>query len=170
MQCCLRWGPFRWRTSARGHHQCLSSLFQYGRLFVEAFLKQCMPLLDFSFRKHRVRTEQQQRLALYSCSEDVSMETSGLAWEQSPCPGSESQIYLGTSGHFSHPQRCPQRTEYSTFLLLHIWGWLFLLAWVYCATALPGPHILGGHLLIPMCFSRSGLKNLGGKKPNSLLL
>ncbi|XP_057411366.1 Fanconi anemia group D2 protein isoform X3 [Balaenoptera acutorostrata] len=27
--------------------------YQYGRLFVEAFLKQCMPLLDFSFRKHR---------------------------------------------------------------------------------------------------------------------
>ncbi|XP_055985732.1 Fanconi anemia group D2 protein isoform X2 [Sorex fumeus] len=26
---------------------------KYGRLFVEAFLKQCMPLLDFSFRKHR---------------------------------------------------------------------------------------------------------------------
>uniref|UniRef100_A0A452UX93 FA complementation group D2 n=1 Tax=Ursus maritimus TaxID=29073 RepID=A0A452UX93_URSMA len=33
--------------------QCVSSLLQYGRLFVEAFLKQCMPLLDFSFRKHR---------------------------------------------------------------------------------------------------------------------
>uniref|UniRef100_H0WGZ0 FA complementation group D2 n=1 Tax=Otolemur garnettii TaxID=30611 RepID=H0WGZ0_OTOGA len=30
-------------------HACL----KYGRLFVEAFLKQCMPLLDFSFRKHR---------------------------------------------------------------------------------------------------------------------
>ncbi|XP_011368967.1 Fanconi anemia group D2 protein [Pteropus vampyrus] len=30
-------------------HICL----KYGRLFVEAFLKQCMPLLDFSFRKHR---------------------------------------------------------------------------------------------------------------------
>ncbi|XP_028335451.1 Fanconi anemia group D2 protein isoform X3 [Physeter macrocephalus] len=30
-------------------HVCL----KYGRLFVEAFLKQCMPLLDFSFRKHR---------------------------------------------------------------------------------------------------------------------
>uniref|UniRef100_A0A2I3TXL5 FA complementation group D2 n=1 Tax=Pan troglodytes TaxID=9598 RepID=A0A2I3TXL5_PANTR len=32
--------------------ECVS-LLQYGRLFVEAFLKQCMPLLDFSFRKHR---------------------------------------------------------------------------------------------------------------------
>ncbi|XP_058144536.1 Fanconi anemia group D2 protein isoform X2 [Dasypus novemcinctus] len=30
-------------------HVCL----KYGRLFVETFLKQCMPLLDFSFRKHR---------------------------------------------------------------------------------------------------------------------
>ncbi|XP_031326705.1 Fanconi anemia group D2 protein isoform X1 [Camelus dromedarius] len=30
-------------------HACL----KFGRLFVEAFLKQCMPLLDFSFRKHR---------------------------------------------------------------------------------------------------------------------
>ncbi|XP_042637588.1 Fanconi anemia group D2 protein [Orycteropus afer afer] len=30
-------------------HVCL----KYGHLFVEAFLKQCMPLLDFSFRKHR---------------------------------------------------------------------------------------------------------------------
>nr|XP_044989737.1 Fanconi anemia group D2 protein [Jaculus jaculus] len=30
-------------------HVCL----KYGRHFVEAFLKQCMPLLDFSFRKHR---------------------------------------------------------------------------------------------------------------------
>ncbi|XP_029412895.1 Fanconi anemia group D2 protein isoform X1 [Nannospalax galili] len=30
-------------------HTCL----KYGRRFVEAFLKQCMPLLDFSFRKHR---------------------------------------------------------------------------------------------------------------------
>ncbi|KAL1789570.1 Fanconi anemia group D2 protein [Sigmodon hispidus] len=30
-------------------HACL----KYGRHFVEAFLKQCMPLLDFSFRKHR---------------------------------------------------------------------------------------------------------------------
>ncbi|XP_059965063.1 Fanconi anemia group D2 protein isoform X2 [Mesoplodon densirostris] len=30
-------------------HVCL----KYGCLFVEAFLKQCMPLLDFSFRKHR---------------------------------------------------------------------------------------------------------------------
>ncbi|KAM7063670.1 Fanconi anemia group D2 protein [Molossus nigricans] len=30
-------------------HVCL----KYGRLFVEVFLKQCMPLLDFSFRKHR---------------------------------------------------------------------------------------------------------------------
>lgn len=30
-------------------HVCL----KYGRRFVEAFLKQCMPLLDFSFRKHR---------------------------------------------------------------------------------------------------------------------
>ncbi|XP_075406569.1 Fanconi anemia group D2 protein isoform X1 [Tenrec ecaudatus] len=30
-------------------HACL----KYGHLFVEAFLKQCMPLLDFSFRKHR---------------------------------------------------------------------------------------------------------------------
>ncbi|XP_046951462.1 Fanconi anemia group D2 protein [Lynx rufus] len=30
-------------------HVCL----KYGRLFVEAFLKQCMPLLDFSFKKHR---------------------------------------------------------------------------------------------------------------------
>ncbi|XP_076972690.1 Fanconi anemia group D2 protein isoform X3 [Tamandua tetradactyla] len=30
-------------------HVCL----KYGRQFVETFLKQCMPLLDFSFRKHR---------------------------------------------------------------------------------------------------------------------
>lgn len=30
-------------------HVCL----KYGRLFAEVFLKQCMPLLDFSFRKHR---------------------------------------------------------------------------------------------------------------------
>ncbi|XP_007652032.1 Fanconi anemia group D2 protein isoform X3 [Cricetulus griseus] len=30
-------------------HVCL----KYGRHFVEAFLKQCMPLLDFCFRKHR---------------------------------------------------------------------------------------------------------------------
>ncbi|XP_037378552.1 Fanconi anemia group D2 protein [Talpa occidentalis] len=30
-------------------HVCL----KYGHLFVKAFLKQCMPLLDFSFRKHR---------------------------------------------------------------------------------------------------------------------
>ncbi|XP_061252198.1 Fanconi anemia group D2 protein isoform X2 [Bos javanicus] len=31
----------------------LFACLKYGRLFVEAFLKQCMPLLDFSFRKHR---------------------------------------------------------------------------------------------------------------------
>ncbi|XP_044512777.1 Fanconi anemia group D2 protein [Gracilinanus agilis] len=31
----------------------LSVCLKYGRLFVETFLKQCMPLLDFSFRKHR---------------------------------------------------------------------------------------------------------------------
>ncbi|KAM9680879.1 Fanconi anemia group D2 protein isoform 3-T4 [Dama dama] len=31
----------------------LYACLKYGRLFVEAFLKQCMPLLDFSFRKHR---------------------------------------------------------------------------------------------------------------------
>ena len=31
----------------------LYACLKYGHLFVEAFLKQCMPLLDFSFRKHR---------------------------------------------------------------------------------------------------------------------
>ncbi|XP_027719829.1 Fanconi anemia group D2 protein isoform X2 [Vombatus ursinus] len=31
----------------------LNVCLKYGRLFVETFLKQCMPLLDFSFRKHR---------------------------------------------------------------------------------------------------------------------
>lgn len=30
------------------------SLLQYGRLFVEAFLKLAMPLLDHSFKKHTV--------------------------------------------------------------------------------------------------------------------
>ncbi|ELK34358.1 Fanconi anemia group D2 protein [Myotis davidii] len=34
-------------------HVCL----KYGRLFVEVFLKQCMPLLDFSFRKHRIHQD-----------------------------------------------------------------------------------------------------------------
>ncbi|XP_062970620.1 Fanconi anemia group D2 protein isoform X2 [Cynocephalus volans] len=34
-------------------HPVLHACLKYGRLFVEAFLKQCMPLLDFSFRKHR---------------------------------------------------------------------------------------------------------------------
>uniref|UniRef100_A0A2K6PKU0 FA complementation group D2 n=1 Tax=Rhinopithecus roxellana TaxID=61622 RepID=A0A2K6PKU0_RHIRO len=34
-------------------HPVLHVCLKYGRLFVEAFLKQCMPLLDFSFRKHR---------------------------------------------------------------------------------------------------------------------
>ncbi|ELW63491.1 Fanconi anemia group D2 protein [Tupaia chinensis] len=34
-------------------HACL----KYGRLFVEAFLKQCMPLLDFSFKKHRIHQD-----------------------------------------------------------------------------------------------------------------
>ncbi|KAH0519672.1 Fanconi anemia group D2 protein-like protein [Microtus ochrogaster] len=34
-------------------HVCL----KYGRHFVEAFLKQCMPLLDFSFRKHRIHQD-----------------------------------------------------------------------------------------------------------------
>lgn len=59
-------GAFQMKDLSRGHHhQCVSSLLQYGRLFVEAFLKQCMPLLDFSFRKHRVRTDnKEQRHAL----------------------------------------------------------------------------------------------------------
>lgn len=34
-------------------HPVLHTCLKYGRVFVEAFLKQCMPLLDFSFRKHR---------------------------------------------------------------------------------------------------------------------
>ncbi|KAM5281086.1 Fanconi anemia group D2 protein [Ctenodactylus gundi] len=34
-------------------HPVLHVCLKYGRLFVEAFLKHCMPLLDFSFRKHR---------------------------------------------------------------------------------------------------------------------
>ncbi|XP_006887761.1 PREDICTED: Fanconi anemia group D2 protein [Elephantulus edwardii] len=34
-------------------HVCL----KYGHTFVEAFLKQCMPLLDFSFRKHRIHQD-----------------------------------------------------------------------------------------------------------------
>ncbi|XP_012781366.2 Fanconi anemia group D2 protein isoform X2 [Ochotona princeps] len=34
-------------------HPVLHACLKYGRLFVEAFLKQCMPLLDFSFKKHR---------------------------------------------------------------------------------------------------------------------
>ncbi|KAM6162731.1 Fanconi anemia group D2 protein [Erethizon dorsatum] len=34
-------------------HPVLHACLKYGRLFVEAFLKQCMPLLDFSFRRHR---------------------------------------------------------------------------------------------------------------------
>lgn len=34
-------------------HAVLHACLKYGRLFVEAFLKQCMPLLDFSFKKHR---------------------------------------------------------------------------------------------------------------------
>ncbi|XP_021116162.1 Fanconi anemia group D2 protein isoform X3 [Heterocephalus glaber] len=34
-------------------HPVLHACLKYGRLFVEVFLKQCMPLLDFSFRKHR---------------------------------------------------------------------------------------------------------------------
>lgn len=42
-------------------------LLQYGRLFVEAFLKLAMPLLDYSFKKHRV-----------SLSET---ELSGTSWE-----------------------------------------------------------------------------------------
>lgn len=88
--------PFRCKTSARGHHQYISSLLQYGRLFVEAFLKQCMPLLDFSFRKHRVRTEsRKQRHALYSYSEDMFMVTPGLGVGASPLASSRPQSYLG---------------------------------------------------------------------------
>ncbi|KAF3828925.1 hypothetical protein GH733_003189, partial [Mirounga leonina] len=41
-----------WNMAVRDF-SILISLIKYGRLFVEAFLKQCMPLLDFSFRKHR---------------------------------------------------------------------------------------------------------------------
>uniref|UniRef100_A0A8C0WFD4 Fanconi anemia group D2 protein n=1 Tax=Castor canadensis TaxID=51338 RepID=A0A8C0WFD4_CASCN len=41
-----------WNMAVRDF-SILINLMKYGRLFVEAFLKQCMPLLDFSFRKHR---------------------------------------------------------------------------------------------------------------------
>ncbi|XP_012909940.1 Fanconi anemia group D2 protein isoform X3 [Mustela putorius furo] len=41
-----------WNMAVRDF-SILINLIKYGRLFVEAFLKQCMPLLDFSFRKHR---------------------------------------------------------------------------------------------------------------------
>jgi hypothetical protein len=46
---------------------------------VEAFLKQCMPLLDFSFRKHRVRSEsREQSHALKSCTKAMSGVIPGL--------------------------------------------------------------------------------------------
>uniref|UniRef100_A0A8C5NYK1 Fanconi anemia, complementation group D2 n=1 Tax=Jaculus jaculus TaxID=51337 RepID=A0A8C5NYK1_JACJA len=41
-----------WNMAVRDF-SILINLMKYGRHFVEAFLKQCMPLLDFSFRKHR---------------------------------------------------------------------------------------------------------------------
>lgn len=41
-----------WNMAVRDF-SILLNLMKYGRRFVEAFLKQCMPLLDFSFRKHR---------------------------------------------------------------------------------------------------------------------
>ncbi|GAB1291159.1 Fanconi anemia group D2 protein homolog [Apodemus speciosus] len=48
--CCVQWGG-SWVLKGAD----LSLGDEYGRRFVEAFLKQCMPLLDFSFRKHRGR-------------------------------------------------------------------------------------------------------------------
>ncbi|KAJ8788119.1 hypothetical protein J1605_005418 [Eschrichtius robustus] len=45
-----------WNMAVRDF-SILINLIKYGRLFVEAFLKQCMPLLDFSFRKHRIHQD-----------------------------------------------------------------------------------------------------------------
>ncbi|KAM7335340.1 hypothetical protein ACRRTK_005817 [Alexandromys fortis] len=45
-----------WNMAVRDF-SILINLMKYGRHFVEAFLKQCMPLLDFSFRKHRIHQD-----------------------------------------------------------------------------------------------------------------
>uniref|UniRef100_A0A8B9BRD8 FA complementation group D2 n=1 Tax=Anser brachyrhynchus TaxID=132585 RepID=A0A8B9BRD8_9AVES len=42
----------QWNIAVRNFH-ILVNLVKYGRLFVEAFLKLAMPLLDHSFKKHR---------------------------------------------------------------------------------------------------------------------
>uniref|UniRef100_A0A8C9LA26 FA complementation group D2 n=1 Tax=Pavo cristatus TaxID=9049 RepID=A0A8C9LA26_PAVCR len=42
----------KWNIAVRNFH-VLINLVKYGRLFVEAFLKLAMPLLDHSFKKHR---------------------------------------------------------------------------------------------------------------------
>uniref|UniRef100_G3UQ73 FA complementation group D2 n=1 Tax=Meleagris gallopavo TaxID=9103 RepID=G3UQ73_MELGA len=42
----------KWNIAVRNFH-ILINLVKYGRLFVEAFLKHAMPLLDHSFKKHR---------------------------------------------------------------------------------------------------------------------
>uniref|UniRef100_A0A8C3BHB8 FA complementation group D2 n=1 Tax=Cairina moschata TaxID=8855 RepID=A0A8C3BHB8_CAIMO len=46
----------QWNIAVRNFH-ILVNLVKYGRLFVEAFLKLAMPLLDHSFKKHRIRQD-----------------------------------------------------------------------------------------------------------------
>lgn len=84
--------------SAVGGHACVSPS-QYGRLFVEAFLKQCMPLLDFSFKKHRVR-------ALEGCVGETSWPFPGQGCRGIvPLPVIWSSVLLG------HPALCQPQLE-----------------------------------------------------------
>lgn len=94
---------FQVKVLSRSPALCFS--LQYGRHFVEAFLKQCMPLLDFSFRKHRVRTESTARVARVFC---------GYFWV-----GAEASAisYILSSNfkwhHASYSQKCPDKLSQS---------------------------------------------------------
>ena len=67
-----------------------------------------MPLLDFSFRKHRVRTENtEERCALYSYSEDTSMVTPELGMGVVPFLGSGPPFYWGSFGPLQLSPKMP---------------------------------------------------------------
>lgn len=54
---------------------------QYGRLFLEVFLKLAMPLLDYSFKKHKVRIQGQRDLPEIHLEAEVRAECSSQLLE-----------------------------------------------------------------------------------------
>ncbi|MGH0164578.1 UNVERIFIED_CONTAM: hypothetical protein FKN15_047380 [Acipenser sinensis] len=73
-----------WNLAVRDFH-ILVNLVKYGRLFVEAFLKLAMPLLDYSFKKHKedvqslLKTFQQSTRQLhYMCGHTKIRQDTGL--------------------------------------------------------------------------------------------